>query len=511
MRDKNRKKLYLVGIDSAPLWIIEKLSKRPGMKGFRLFMNRGILTSIESTVPPVTSTAWPTIYTGLDQGQHGIMDFSTLDKNYERELLYYDAVEHPPFWDILARQGFNSLVITPAVALQKSRYKNVDMLTGWPLQARFSSAKMEEISKRFGYDGEPDIGNALNTGKISVEEASRVWTNSIKRRAELSKYLIEKNNYDLSFVCFTETDRIQHYSLNLKGWEQYVAPLYEEISSFIDYLDERITKLHEDAIIMIVSDHGAQQIHHKFLSNSWIVQNNYGALKEEVYKRNVSKSKGTMSKVKSRIVDKLVESKFRRVVYDKMPKSLKRASEKFVDESFDYESEGKYIRIKESDFDMRTTKAFCSISAGPMGMVFLNDSRFAHPLVRQNEKAALKKEIMAKITKIKDANGKNLIKNVYDGKKYFPATGKAIFPDVIFELEDGYTADFSGYSEKGLYFEPEINRRGEHTRMGIFGIKSYDSKINLSGIKKKGLNLTEVSPTILKYFGINPKIGKSLI
>jgi len=146
-----------------------------------------------------------------------------------------------------------------------------------------------------------------------------------------------------------------------------------------------------------------------------------------------------------------------------------------------------------------------------MGIIFLNDSRFADPSVHDKEKTALKKEIMSKIVKIKDGNGHNLIKNVYDGKKYFPKANNAIFPDVIFELEEGYTADFSGYSEKGLYFSPEINRRGEHTRMGVFGIKTYNSKIDLSKIRKKELNLTEVSPTILKYFGINSKVGRSLI
>ena len=371
MRREGRRKLYLVGIDSTPLWIIKELGKSHRMDGFGLFSSQGILRNMRSTIPPVTSVAWPTIYTGLEPKEHGIIDFHTLDRDYSKKLLYYDAERCPPFWDVLASKGFSSLVMTPAVALSRSRHANVDMVTGWPLPPRFSSNRIREISRKFGYDGETDIGNALNTGKVSLAKASALYTTGIRKRADLSKYLIEENDYDMSFVCFTETDRMQHYSLNLKDWERYVAPLYEEISDFIMYLNARIEKRKEDALLMVVSDHGAQKIRYKFLSNSWMVNNNYATLKDNVYKRGLQKSgrKGAISKVKRKIVDSLVESNVRRVIYTKLPNQLKKVGEKFVEDSHDYESLGRYTVITESDFDMGKTQAFCSVSTGVVGMV----------------------------------------------------------------------------------------------------------------------------------------------
>ena len=303
------------------------------------------------------------------------------------------------------------------------------------------------------------------------------------------------------FVCFTETDRIQHYSLNLEDWENYVAPIYEEISDFITYLHKRITRLHEDAAIMIVSDHGAQKIHHKFLSNSWLIQKGYGVLKEEVYRKNMEKPKGKLSSIKSKLVDKMVESKFRRQIYSKMPRYLQKVGEGFVEESFDYETRGKYIRIKESDFDMEKTRAFCSVSFGPVGMLWINDERFSMPCVKKNEKKMLKIELVSKIKRIRDLEGKLLVKNVYEGYDYFSSSSDSVPPDIVFELEDGYTGDYSGYSQKLVYTEPEINRRGEHTMMGIFGIKSYNSI--KTKFKAMNADLSKVSPTILKYFGVD--------
>ncbi|MDE1871035.1 MAG: alkaline phosphatase family protein [Candidatus Micrarchaeota archaeon] len=499
---ETRKRFYLIGIDSAPLWIIERLCKNHSMNGFNLFIGGKSLVNIESTVPPVTSAAWPTVYTGLEPKDHGIIDFSGIDEDYGKRLLYYDQSENPPFWDVLAAKGFKSLVMTPAVALEKSRYSNVDMVTGWPLQPRFTSRKVEEACKRFGFEGEPDIGNALNTGKLSLSDATKIYAESTKKRAEASIYLIDRNNYDMSFICFTETDRIQHYSLSLKDWEDYVAPLYEEISDFIMYLHKRIVKLGENAELMIVSDHGAQQIRHKFLSNSWMAQNGYVALKDEAYRKRPQRKKGAVSDLKSSIVNRLVESRFRRQVYSKLPRSVQKIAESFVEESFDYESEGRYVRISESDFDMPRTKAFCSVAFGPMGMIWVNDQRFSMPSIKKGEKERLKREITAKLKKIKSAEKKPLVKNVYDGSKFFSDSGKLIPPDLVFELKEGYTADFSGYSKNHIFTKPEINRRGEHTRMGVFGLKAYKGKTDVSKPYIGKLKLSDVNPIILDYFGV---------
>jgi predicted AlkP superfamily phosphohydrolase/phosphomutase len=510
MKGKKSKKLYLVGIDSTPLWIIKKLEKRWGMGGFRIFGDA--LVEITSTVPPVTGAAWPTIYTGLEPKEHGVIEFSGITRNYEKQLLYYESAKHPPFWDTLAHKGLHSLVVTPAVALEKSGYGSVDMITGWPLQPRFSSSRIERISRTFKFEGEPDIGNALNTEKLSLAEATRLYTESTKKRAELSKYLIEHNDYDMAFVCFTETDRIQHYSLNLKEWEGYVAPLYAEISKFLSYLDSRVKKRGEEAAIMVVSDHGAQQIHHKFLTNSWLVQKGYATLKDSVHRRaEANGSTGTVSKLRKKIADTLVESKFRRQIYTKMPASLRKIGENLVDSSFDYESQGRYTRIKESDFDMRNTAAF-SCSSGTMSMIWINDSRFATPY-KGKAKGTVSKEIMHRLTSIKDAEGKRLVRNIYNGSDYFSDGGNIIPPDIVFELEPGYTSDFSGYLEKGLYTEPEINRRGEHTRMGIFGIRFYNGNAKMKKSGARGLALSNVAPTILSYFDIKDKAtgGRSLI
>ncbi len=37
----------------------------------------GVETELESTFPPWTGSAWPSIYTGVDPAHHGVYSFST--------------------------------------------------------------------------------------------------------------------------------------------------------------------------------------------------------------------------------------------------------------------------------------------------------------------------------------------------------------------------------------------------------------------------------------------------
>ena len=53
-RNSEQRKLYMVGIDSAALWILEQFKNEKGMEPLRKFMSKGRIGEIESTMPPMT-------------------------------------------------------------------------------------------------------------------------------------------------------------------------------------------------------------------------------------------------------------------------------------------------------------------------------------------------------------------------------------------------------------------------------------------------------------------------
>ncbi|MDE1823202.1 MAG: alkaline phosphatase family protein [Candidatus Micrarchaeota archaeon] len=499
---KGRKKLYIIGIDAAALWIIKENYKKYNLKGFEQFIRNGTLENMKSTLPPITPVAWPSIYTGLEPREHGIMDFFCIDKEYTKQLLYYDVAGKQPFWDALSDHGIRSLVITPPMVVNLNRKRNVDMMTGWPLPPKFSSEELQKAAKRFAFKGEEDIEQDLQNGKIGIPEAFRRYEQSTVKRAKMARYLIENRQYDLVFVAFTEVDRMQHYTLNRKDWKDYVMPLYKHISDFIEWTMEHARKEKEDATIMLVSDHGAQPIRHKFMINAWLVKNGYTVLKPGYARAFESKKASGESKpgIKYTIREQIIKSKAKKLVYDRMPASLRRGVAKAMGGVLAAGSGEDYTRIHDFDIDMGKTRAFTSVSNNPVGLIWINDARFADPQVNGNEKEQLKKEISEELRKVKTLEGKSLVANIYDGAEYYKNTKEFIPPDLMVEVEKGYIVDIKDYSPTRIYIDPDIARSGDHIREGIFGAIAPNGK--RIKVQKDRINIYNFRQTVLSYFGL---------
>ena len=491
---RKRRKLYIVGIDSAPLWILKDYYRKRRFEGFSTLMERGVLTNLESTIPPMTGPSWPSIYTGFRPGEHGVPEFFKLEPSYTKTLVFYDPKIKEPFWEKLASHSLKSLVVTPAMLVKPTENRNVDMITGYPLPAKFSSKEVKEVAGAHAFVGEPELEAKMRSGEMSLKECADGYLQGIEARAAVSKDLIEKNDYDLAFVCFTEQDRVQHFSLNLPEWKDYVLQLYEGISDFLVWVERRAER--EKATVMIVSDHGAQPVKEKFLINGWLVNNRFAKLKPAVEQQGAGQS------LKYNLREKLITSSMRKKIYYKLPKRMREAAKSTFEKGLAGTSAGDLTLIHDFDYDMSRTKAFSSLSKCPMAMIFINDDRFDSPAVERGEKKALKRKLMSELRRIKDERGKPLIVGVYDADEYYEGTELFIAPDIIAEIAPGYILDPGSYMKSGgLLTEPEVAKRGDHLQNGIFGAISYGSKLNYSGIARKHLYVYNIEPTVMHYFG----------
>ncbi|MDE1825244.1 MAG: alkaline phosphatase family protein [Candidatus Micrarchaeota archaeon] len=491
-KQNRQKKLYMVGIDSAALWILEQSKNEKGMEPLKNFISKGRLREIESTMPPMTGPAWPTIYTGKQPSVHGVPDFFYMKRDYTPDIAFFDSDSCRPFWDELAESGCKCLLITPAMQTRIDNTPNVEMITGFPLRSKANTKELEQMMQKHDFFGEPDIEKFMKSGRMTIEKGSKMFAQSVAKRASIAKEMMERHDYDFVYVCFTETDRLQHATLNNPKCKEYLLPIYREIFSFVGYAMRRAEK--EGAALIIISDHGAQPVKSKFLINTFLIDSGYAVFKDSVQKDLKGQKKGS-SKMPLRYVlrEKLLTTRLRKV-YDSMPYGLKKHVYNLSASFFSKISSEDYSHIHLYDLDMKKTRAFAAISNLDVGTIWINDGRFTSGVVGKEEKQRLKNEIIKKLRQVKSREGDKLFANVIDAKKYYGNTGKFIPADIFAEGKKGYTIDVKYFSLKSMFMKPELFKSGDHTRMGIFG--EYNGSIYIA----KGGGLASIAPAILKYY-----------
>lgn len=68
-------KVLFFGIDAATFTLIGPWIESGLLPHLKSLMDRGSSGTLVSSMPPLSSVAWPSLYTGANPGKHGIYDF----------------------------------------------------------------------------------------------------------------------------------------------------------------------------------------------------------------------------------------------------------------------------------------------------------------------------------------------------------------------------------------------------------------------------------------------------
>ena len=68
-------KVLILGLDGVTFDLIKPWAEAGHLPALAHLMEQGSHAPLASTMPPVTSPAWPSFMTGKNPGQHGVFDF----------------------------------------------------------------------------------------------------------------------------------------------------------------------------------------------------------------------------------------------------------------------------------------------------------------------------------------------------------------------------------------------------------------------------------------------------
>ncbi len=282
MSGKN--KIAIIGLDGATFRVLRPLVDAGVMPTIARFMHEGAWGTLRTTRPPVTCPAWPTMFTGVNPGKHGVFSFSHRDPaNGRVRTAASSDVRAPKLWDILGDAGKRSTILNAPITFPAEKL-NGAMLTGFvspddspyityppPLAARMRE-QFSDLAMNWSVLGyrpaEPD-----------KREAHIVKINELMMlRAREFEYLIETNPADFYFLVHEYTDRVHHLFYHILDPE-YPAHgetknnrsrqlLYDGHRALDDSIARLYKRLGEDTNHLIVSDHGFDGV------TRWVYVNN---------------------------------------------------------------------------------------------------------------------------------------------------------------------------------------------------------------------------------------------
>jgi predicted AlkP superfamily phosphohydrolase/phosphomutase len=453
-------RVVVIGLDCVtPQLLFHDLAD--AVPNIQKLMSNGMFGDLASITPPITVPAWACAMTGKTPGQLGIYGFrNRKDSTYDGlSIATSDAVREPAVWDVLGAAGKRSVLIGVPPSFPPPKefpgwrvgcFLTPPSAKSWAYPQELETEIVAELGE--GTDYIFDIPDFRVAGFDVVLDQVFAMT---ERRIKVARRMIREKPWDFFMYCEIAPDRLHHVF-----WQFYDPrhPLYEPgnpyETAFQDYyrfLDRQLETLIElipdDAVTIVMSDHGARPMMGGLCFNDWLVQEGYLTLSEK-------------------------------------PSAP--------------------VPIKEAAIDWSRTVAWGD--GGYYGRCFLNvKGREPQGLVEPSRYEEVRDELIARLEAVPGPDGEPMGTNVMKPQDVYPEV-RGVAPDLLVYFGDLDWRSVGSVGNPSLYtYENDTGPDGaNHDRTGIF------TMTGLSGQpmgKVEGLSLVDIGPTILSMYGLEAPSG----
>ncbi len=460
---------FVLGLDGVPWRLLTRWSDAGELPNVARLREEGASGPLESTTPPTTPLAWPSIATGVWPDKHGIYGFQNLSSSYSHTMYTSRDCRQPPLWAQLEPAHVGNVPMTyPATDLEGT------MVTGMMTPGRDDGfthppTLRGEIDREIpGYRislDYPEYANRLDAFESAV-------TDMLAQRRKLMRLQMEHagDDWQLFFFVYTAPDRFQHLIWDEQRLLAHYKRLDELIGEVRAYTDRH------DADLYVVSDHGFGPIDQLVYVNYILEQEGY------LTRRGTAGTRGALARLglsRDRIQNALAQiglSEERLVTT--LPRSLlDRVAQQLPGDHALY------------DVDFERTTAFVHDA----GKCFINDTeRFESGVVAPTEIPRIKAELTDLFESVTDETGSRLL-TVADGDDLFPTDDAS--PDLIVNAVDGYES-------RNAITDQRIGDTGtyaaSHRSTGI--LCCHGPSID-AGARLWGARVVDVAPTLLHGIG----------
>jgi predicted AlkP superfamily phosphohydrolase/phosphomutase len=491
------KKVAVFGLDGITFDLLQPWLDEGLLPNLAKLIADGVSAHLQSTIPPVSASAWASFATGTNPGKHGLIDFTyPAPDSYEIKVSNSRSRTAPTLWQIVGQAGAKVGVVSVPMTYPPEPVNGFLFCSFLTPDANSTHTYPQSLKD--------ELVEAVGPFPLHMSEKGRgthprQFVASVKemeiQRARTVRYLLQNKPWDLFIYVIETTDNLQHEVWHLldethpRHDPQLAADMMPAIRDYYQTVDrllgEMLQHVPQEALIIVMSDHGFGPFHKFFHINNWLA------------KQGLLKFRRSPLSLLKRLAFKLGLTPINalkwviRLGLSGMRKNVKRGRGRGM---------LRRLFLSFADVDWRRTKAF---SVGNFGQVYLNVStQRRYGIVSPEEYEALRDQIAAKALAFRDpTDGNQIVKRVYKREDLFHGGSISRLPDLVLYTDRARYVSF-GHADFGSnqIVDPSIGQTGHHHLNGVLVLKGPGVRRSQTLDKA---SILDVAPTILNYMGLS--------
>ncbi len=256
----------IIGMDGVPYNLLLDLCEKGVMENTSRILADSFHTSLNSTLPEVSSVAWSSIITGKNPGEHGIFGFMELDPSSYR--IYFPSfrdLKSPPFWEKI--EGESIVVNVPSTyPVKEMRGVHISGFVSVEFEKSVYPPSLLPRLKEMDYRLDVDSQLAHKSLSLFLEDLFK----TLEARIKAYRFLWEFMDWDIFFLVFTGTDRLLHFLWS--AYEEEKNPYHGDFLEYFRRIDEIIGEVYHRLstkdVLLIISDHGFERLERDVFVNT---------------------------------------------------------------------------------------------------------------------------------------------------------------------------------------------------------------------------------------------------
>lgn len=269
-------RVLVIGIDGGTLDLIRPWAEEGHLAHLGRLMAEGAWGLLESTLPPVTSPAWPTFATGKNPGKHGVFDFIR-PRGSDFDMVNSTSIRSRTLWQILSDAGRRVGVMNVPVTYPPQPVNGLmigGMLSPHTGCITYPQGLLEPYLEELGpYRIVPSV----QYKEGNEEEFIADLLDLVDRRGRYALRLMEDHPSDFFMVHFQATDVLQHALWKFidpthprhdpEAAARFVPQMRQVFQQIDGFIGQMVGRMGGEGTVIVMSDHGFGPLH-------WVVNLN---------------------------------------------------------------------------------------------------------------------------------------------------------------------------------------------------------------------------------------------